>query len=96
MTGPTHGNKSPTDSEMASIDVPADLLAMTFAVEYNPNCPSPWLVRMPGAKAVIDHKSYTAKPPLMTEDALDFGRTLAQAATNAMARRNEMRSRKAG
>ncbi len=94
MTDPTPGNKSPDDVEMTPIEVPAILLGMTFAVEYNPNCPSPWLVRMPGAKAVIDHKSYVADAPFLTEDALGFGRTLAQAATNAITRRNEMRSRK--
>lgn len=87
---------TPSDAgiEMISIDVPADLLTKTFAVAFNPNCPSPWLVRMPGLRAFIDHKPYNGKVEEITDDALGFGKTLAQAATNAMDRQVKMKEAK--
>jgi hypothetical protein len=63
--------------------VPAWLLELTFAVQYNPNCPSPFLVRMPGFNAgCIDNKSYYGG---QTQDALGFGVTLEAAALAAYA-----------
>jgi hypothetical protein len=70
--------------------VPAWLLEKTFCVEYCPNCPKRWLVRMPGKSAVIDKLPYRssyirgeARPPL-TKDALGFGDTLEEAALIAL------------
>ena len=60
---------------------------LTFAVQHNPNCPSPWLVRLPG-KGPIDMKHYgdplgLTKPE--TGDILGFGKTFDEAADAALA-----------
>lgn len=71
--------------------VPADFRALTFAVQHNPNCPSPWLVRLPGRGAgSIDLKPYgaigsgLAPLPHKTKDALGFGKTFAEAGAAAL------------
>ncbi len=52
----------------------------TYVVEHNPNCPSRFLVRLVGKGAgVIDKKS-----PAETRDILGYGKTLSQAAKNAL------------
>lgn len=78
--------------------VPAWLLEKTFAVNYNPNCPKPWLIRMPSVMAAgLDNKGYTGNPEERTKDALGFGATCAEAALAAQAvvdaQRAELRAR---
>ncbi len=56
-------------------EVPSWLRAQTFQVEHNPNCPSPFLVRMIGkgrGRIYADER-----------DALGYGQTLAEAAGHA-------------
>lgn len=67
--------------------VPAVLLDRTFAIEYNPNCPSPWLVRLIGKCAFLDLKRYSRLTPKdeYTKDVLGFGKTIDEAAQNAIA-----------
>lgn len=68
--------------------VPAGLVERTFALQHNPNCPSPWLVRLPGTRGVIDLKPYgdaTGRTKCETGDILGFGATLAIAAEKALA-----------
>ena len=57
------------------------LSKLTFAIQHNPNCPSPWLVRVPGRSAIIDMKPYGAfgGGGNLTDDQLGFGKTLAEA-----------------
>jgi hypothetical protein len=65
---------------MVTIEVPAELLNLTFAVQHNPNCASEWLVRLPGKGGVIDMKQYGSfLVRHETSDILGFGKTLAQA-----------------
>lgn len=59
-------------------NMPLRLLNKTFVIEHNPNCPSRWLVRLPGLSAVIDHKRFE------TKDAIGYGQTLYEATTNAL------------
>jgi hypothetical protein len=62
---------------------------MTFAVQHNPNCPSPWLVRLPG-KGPLDLKHYGDPFGLTkseTGDILGFGKTFEEAASAALAAR---------
>jgi hypothetical protein len=64
-----------------------EILKRTFAVQYNPNCPSPWLVRLIGRKAaLIDLKPYSrfTAPEDMTGDILGFGKTFEEAADAAI------------
>lgn len=66
--------------------VPTELCQLTFAVQHNPNCPSPWLVRLPG-KGPIDMKPYGDALRLVrheTGDILGFGKTLDDAARAAL------------
>ena len=73
---------------VAPQQVPSWLLELTFAVQHNPNCPSPWLVRMPGVMSgAIDMKPYNEPEgsSQRTRDALGFGKTLEQAALAARA-----------
>ncbi|MDW5314984.1 hypothetical protein [Rhizobium sp. PL01] len=68
--------------------VPPELCGLTFAVQHNPNCPSRWLVRLPGKSGVIDMKPYRDQigiVPHQTGDVLGFGRTLDEAARAALA-----------
>lgn len=66
--------------------VPEFIKEHTFAVQYNRNCPSPWLVRLPGRSAVIDMKGYSSFTPKeeRTDDALGFGKTFEEAALLAI------------
>ena len=66
--------------------IPTDLLGHTFAIQYNPNCPSPWLVRLCGKSAIIDMKPYSSFTPgeELTGDILGFGKTIEEAARAAL------------
>lgn len=68
--------------------IPEWLKKETFAVQHNPNCPSPYLVRLIGKGAgLLDLKPYfllgKPKPGELTRDALGFGKTLEEAAEAA-------------
>lgn len=54
--------------------IPKKLLKETFVIEYNPNCPSPWLVRLCGKSCIIDKQYYD-----VTNDVLGFGKTIKEA-----------------
>jgi hypothetical protein len=75
--------------EHADYHIPEWLLKQTFAVQHNPNCPSPFLVRLIGHdKGRLDLKPYTwARQEQLTHDALGFGQSLAAAAEKAQAAR---------
>lgn len=67
--------------------VPPELCRLTFAVQHNPNCPSPWLVRLPG-KGPIDMLPYGDPLRLVkhqTGDVLGFGKSFDEAARAALA-----------
>lgn len=69
---------------------PEALRGHTFVVQHNPNCPSPWLVRLPGKSGRIDLKPYGHTfPPVKheTDDILGFGKTLDDAARAALSAR---------
>ncbi len=71
--------------KLTAVTVPVPLLERTHCVEYSPNCPSRWLVRLPGRSAVIDKLPYLGMDRArMTADALGFGSTLEEAATAAI------------
>lgn len=63
-----------------------EILTRTFAVQHNPNCPSPWLVRLPGKSLFIDLKPYSrfTSEDDFTGDILGFGRTFKDAADAAL------------
>ncbi len=63
-----------------------EILSRTFAVPYNPNCPSQWLVRLAGKGALIDMKPYSimTRQKDMTHDILGFGKTFEEAADAAL------------
>lgn len=66
--------------------VPSELCQLTFAVQHNPNCPSPWLVRLPG-KGPIDMLPYGDPLHLVkhqTGDILGFGKSFDEAARAAL------------
>lgn len=72
------------------LDYPNWLLQRTFAVQYNPNCPSPFLVRLiRPCGGCLDLKPYMAMKakdepePDLTKDCLGFGLTLQEAAEEA-------------
>ena len=69
-----------------NLDLPEILRGKTFVLEYCPNCPKRYLVRVAGDSAIIDRKPYrgTNKDEL-TKDCLGFGHTLQEAATIALA-----------
>jgi hypothetical protein len=85
------GSDQPDDfpaPEIAAIRevLPPELLKLTFAIQHNPNCPSPWLVRLPGKSGAIDMKPYGDPLGLVrhqTGDILGFGKTLEEAARAA-------------
>ena len=58
--------------------IPEWLLERTFEVQHNPNCPSPFLVRMvtPGTGRL------DSLPPNVTKDTIGYGKTLTEAADN--------------
>jgi hypothetical protein len=67
--------------------VPVELLHLTFAVQHNPNCPAPWLVRLPGKSGSIDMKPYRDVIGIVkheTGDRLGFGKTFAEAARRVL------------
>ncbi|MGF9564119.1 hypothetical protein AAIH70_11450 [Neorhizobium sp. BT27B] len=91
-----HGSREIESLDVASIPapenhvagVPEDLLKLTFAIQHNPNCPSQWLVRLPGKSGSIDMKPYRdliGIVPHQTGDILGFGKTLDEAARAALA-----------
>jgi len=64
----------------------SELRKRTFAVQHNPNCPAPWLVRLPG-KGPIDMLPYGDQLRLVrhqTGDILGFGKTFEEAARAAL------------
>lgn len=70
------------------MEIPQWLLKETFGVQYNPNCPKPFLVRMVGKPGYLDWKPYISwrdenEPCDLTRDALGFGLTLEEAANAA-------------
>lgn len=67
---------------------------MTYVVEHNPNCPSPFLVRLPGLSLVIDKKPYvSAEADRLTSDALGFGKTFLDAADKAIEESERIKKR---
>jgi len=60
----------------------------TYVVQHNPNCPSPFLVRLVGPESgIIDMKYYDE-----TKDILGFGKTLEEAAHAAFVIQNQYAS----
>jgi len=56
------------------------LCGMTFVLQHNPNCPSPFLVRLVGeGRGMIDLLS-----PERTKDRLYYGKTLEEAVNRAV------------
>ncbi len=53
---------------------------LTYAIEHNPNCPSPYLVRLVGTSGYLDKLSDIRK----TKDILGYGKTLDQATSRAL------------
>lgn len=57
-----------------------DISKKTYVVQHSPNCPSPFLVRLVGyRKGVIDMLL-----PRQSGDAIGYGKSLSEAAANAM------------
>ena len=52
---------------------------LTYTLQHNPNCPSPFLVRMPCGLLMLDNRLAGS-----TEDALGYGKTFEEAAANAL------------
>jgi hypothetical protein len=77
--------------------VPEWLLKETFAIQYNANCPSPYLVRVIGhGKATLDLLGYVGKSA-ETRDAIGFGKSIEEAALRAkLARIEQSNSADAG
>lgn len=63
-----------------------EILKRTFVVQHNPNCPSPWLVRLPGKGLYIDLKPYSSltMPKDRTGDILGFGQSFEEASNAAL------------
>lgn len=64
-----------------------ELCKRTFAVQHNPNCPSPFLVRLPGKSGLIDMNPYgdvLGRSRNTTGDVLGFGKSLQEAALAAL------------
>lgn len=73
----------------------SEILTHTFAVQHSPNCPSPWLVRLPGESGIIDHLPYLSfcrENAEMTGDILGFGKTFDEAAASALDQYEEARA----
>lgn len=70
---------------------PEWLSKRTFVIEHNPNCPMPFLVRLPGKnKGVIDKLPYGGLGDItLTKDILGFGKTLREAADAARKQEKE-------
>jgi hypothetical protein len=56
------------------------LAEKTFAIQHNPNCPSPYLVRLAGK----GRRMIALKPRSQTADILGYGKTLCEAAAAAL------------
>lgn len=70
--------------------VPEWLTRDTFALQYNTNCPSPFLVRLIGqGKGALDLQPYAGEG--RTGDALGFGATIEEAAQRAFEARKGQR-----
>jgi hypothetical protein len=82
-TDTTSGQAETVDT---SGNLPAWLMKMTFAIQHNPNCPRPFLVRLPGFHVgALDMKTYYGPAEGRTKDALGFGTTAEEAAHAALA-----------
>lgn len=55
---------------------------LTYVVQHNPNCPSPFLVRLCGHSV----PSIDLRPYEETRDILGFGKTLEEAAASALSK----------
>lgn len=63
---------------MSSLD---KLSGLTYAIQHNPNCPSPFLIRLVGKnRSIIDLKYYDE-----TKDQLFFGLTLEETVEKVLA-----------
>lgn len=82
----TEWNTRHLSTQEAAKGVDHTILEHTFAVQYNPNCPSPWLVRLAGKDRLIDLKPYSifTSQGDMTDDLLGFGTTFEEAADAAL------------
>lgn len=69
--------------------LPKWLEGVTFAVQHNPNCSSPFLIRLVGYGAGIIDGNH---PSVGTRDALGYGPTLAIAARRARLAKAEQKS----
>jgi len=61
---------------------------LTYAVQHNPNCPQPFLVRLPGwgcASLDLLQAPFWPRLPGHTSDLLGYGQTLEEAAEKALA-----------
>jgi len=66
---------------MNEVCVTQRMSRMTYVVEHNPNCPSPFLVRLVGVgKGILDKL-----PSRTTRDVLGYGQTFEDAAKEALA-----------
>ena len=84
-------------------DIPRWLLKQTFAIQYNPNCPSPFLVRLvrPGTGG-LDYKQHMSfqhsgdekLTESVTHDILGYGQTIEEAAKVALAEQKRIRCSK--
>jgi hypothetical protein len=67
------------------MDITKRLDKLTYMVEHNPNCKLPFLVRLVGK----DSARIDKKPEKDTKDILGFGKTLVEAAKNALNKKQE-------
>lgn len=66
---------------VANLTVPEELLALTFMVRHNPNCPMPFEVRLTGIGLLLDQQRYVSKK---NRDDVGYGVTLFNAAQAAL------------
>ncbi len=66
------------------------LSELTYEIQHNPNCRSPFLLRLPGPKGILDHLPYRGSDNL-TQDILGFGKTLAEALEKALETREKIK-----
>ena len=59
------------------------LSKLTYAIQHNPNCAKPFLVRLCGG-GILDYRA-----PQYTDDILGFGKTLEDAAVQALVKKRE-------
>lgn len=72
------------------MDIIERLNKTTYMVEHNPNCKRPFLVRLVGKNSVRIDK----KPENETNDILGLGKTIVEAAKNALNKKQEIKRRK--